>query len=111
MHLISPLFISREIPSTALNLEKVDFQGRISSDLLFTKSPVNIITSDSCVAHLAGAMGKETWLLLHFVPDWRWGIDSEQEWYPSVKNIRQIQIENWSEPINKVKKILKDKIV
>ena len=63
-----------------------------------------IITSDSCVAHLAGAMGKETWLLLHFVPDWRWGLSEEKTfWYPSLRIFRQSKRNDWNEVFKRVK--------
>ena len=42
-----------------------------------------IITSDTSVAHLAGGMGKTTWLLLKKVPEWRWGLEGDTTfWYP-----------------------------
>ena len=55
-----------------------------------------VITSDTSVAHLAAGMGKLTWCLLHYVPDWRWGIKGENTfWYPSMKLFRQQQRDNW----------------
>tara|TARA_B100001989_G_scaffold172725_1_gene124706 strand:- start:511 stop:2076 length:1566 start_codon:yes stop_codon:yes gene_type:complete len=49
-----------------------------------------VITSDSMNAHLSGSLGKETWLLLKYVPDWRWGTKSNfTHWYGSLKLYRQ----------------------
>ena len=49
-----------------------------------------VITSDSMNAHLSGSLGKETWLLLKYVPDWRWGMKSNfTHWYKSLKLYRQ----------------------
>ncbi len=49
-----------------------------------------IITSDTSVAHLAGAMGRKVWVVLQRVADWRWGVNECQSlWYPSAKLIRQ----------------------
>ena len=67
-----------------------------------------IITSDTSVAHLAAGIGKPTWCLLHSVPDWRWGADGEKTfWYPSLRLFRQIEKDNWSEVMDKVKLKLK----
>ncbi len=64
-----------------------------------------VITVDTSVAHLAGALGKETWLLLPFYPDWRWLLNEEKSpWYPSIKLYRQPAIFDW----NSVFKILKN---
>ena len=49
-----------------------------------------VITSDSMNAHLSGSLGKETWLLLKYVPDWRWGTKSNfTHWDESLKLYRQ----------------------
>ncbi len=67
-----------------------------------------VITSDTSVAHLAGGMGKTTWLLLKDIPDWRWGLDGHKTfWYPSMTLFRQKEKNNWSEVIERVSKKLK----
>jgi tetratricopeptide (TPR) repeat protein len=49
-----------------------------------------VITVDTSVAHLAGALGRPTWLLLPYTPDWRWLLDRDDSpWYPTVKLFRQ----------------------
>lgn len=66
-----------------------------------------VITVDSAVAHLAGSMGKRTWLLLPFAPDWRWQIDREDTpWYPTMHLFRQCKAGDWSEVLVRVKKAL-----
>lgn len=66
-----------------------------------------VITSDSCVAHLAGAMGHPTWLLLARVPDWRWGLEGDHTgWYPSLRLFRQRQSGDWHELMQRVAETL-----
>ena len=70
-----------------------------------------VITIDSAVAHLAGAMGKETWLLLPFMPDWRWKLESSTtNLYPSMKLYRQPQRGNWDSVFTMVGNDLKAKL-
>ncbi|UCD82321.1 MAG: tetratricopeptide repeat protein [Desulfobacterales bacterium] len=62
-----------------------------------------IISIDTSVAHLAGAMGKPVWLLLPFVPDWRWLLDREDSpWYPTIRLFRQQSPGDWDAPINQI---------
>tara|TARA_Y100000766_G_C18558416_1_gene436413 strand:+ start:139 stop:447 length:309 start_codon:yes stop_codon:yes gene_type:complete len=62
-----------------------------------------IITSDTSIAHLAGGIGKPTWLLLKNVPEWRWGTNSRKSfWYPSMKLFRQSERYNWNEVMERV---------
>lgn len=63
-----------------------------------------IITSDTSIAHLAGAMGKPVWILLKKVPDWRWGLEGQSSlWYPSARLFRQVHSNDWAEVIGRVK--------
>lgn len=55
-----------------------------------------VITVDTAIAHLAGFLGVETWLLLPFVPDFRWpGTGERTKWYPSMKLYRQPKLFDW----------------
>lgn len=59
-----------------------------------------VITIDTAVAHLAGALGKPTWLLLSAAPDWRWMLGRDDSpWYPSMRLFRQAKLGDWSEPL------------
>jgi len=62
-----------------------------------------VVTSDTGLAHLAGAMGKSTWLLLPFHPDWRWLLDRDDSpWYPSMRLFRQQTRGDWAGTIQRV---------
>lgn len=62
-----------------------------------------VICVDTAVAHLAGAMGKPVWLLLPFVPDWRWLRDrSDTPWYPTMRLFRQQQPGQWTAPVGDI---------
>jgi hypothetical protein len=62
-----------------------------------------VITVDTAVAHLAGTLGKPTWLLLAAVPDWRWLLDRDDSpWYPTMRLFRQRRAGDWAEVIQRV---------
>lgn len=57
-----------------------------------------IVTSDTSMAHLAGALARPTLILLGFTPDWRWLLDrSDSPWYPTAKLVRQATIGKWQQ--------------
>jgi hypothetical protein len=56
-----------------------------------------VVTVDTSVAHLSGALGQRTWVLLSFIPDWRWLLDRDDSpWYPGMKLYRQKTAGDWS---------------
>ena len=62
-----------------------------------------IITSDTAVAHLAGALARPTWLVLCTVPDWRWLLHREDTpWYPTMRLFRQSTAGDWSAPMRRM---------
>jgi hypothetical protein len=66
-----------------------------------------LIAVDTSVIHLAGAMGRPTWLLLPYAPDWRWGLNSETTpWYPSLRLFRQDESRKWDVVIERVRAAL-----
>jgi tetratricopeptide (TPR) repeat protein len=69
-----------------------------------------VIAVDTAVAHLAAAMGKPTWLLVAFVPDWRWMLKHQDSpWYPTMRLFRQEKIGDWREALQAVGVLLEQK--
>jgi len=71
-----------------------------------------VITVDTAVAHLAGALGKPVWTMLPFVPDWRWFLEREDSpWYPTMRLFRQPSLGDWESVIEMILKELERKII
>jgi hypothetical protein len=67
-----------------------------------------VISTDTAVAHLAGAMGKPMWLLLSTSSDWRWFTDGQYSpWYPTMRLFRQDRWGDWVGPIDRVAEALR----
>jgi len=62
-----------------------------------------VITVDTSVAHLAGALARPTWIMLPYSPDFRWLLDRDDSpWYPTVRLFRQAATRDWNEVIDRV---------
>jgi tetratricopeptide (TPR) repeat protein len=67
-----------------------------------------VITSDTALTHLAGALGVKTWLPLKYVPDWRWMLNrSDSPWYPNHRLFRQKTSDDWISVFTEMEKELK----
>jgi tetratricopeptide (TPR) repeat protein len=63
-----------------------------------------VITVDTSVAHLAGALGRPTWILLPYTPDYRWLLDRDDSpWYPTVRLFRQTETRDYESVLDRVR--------
>jgi hypothetical protein len=70
-----------------------------------------VISVDTAIAHLAGAMGKAVWVLLPFIPDWRWMMDRDNSpWYPTMRLFRQKTRGDWESIFQRVEKELRMRV-
>jgi ADP-heptose:LPS heptosyltransferase len=66
-----------------------------------------VISVDSAVAHLAGALGAPVWVLLPYVPEWRWLENrADSPWYPTMRLFRQTRLNDWSAVVDEVGRAL-----
>jgi Flp pilus assembly protein TadD len=67
-----------------------------------------LITADTSVAHLAGALGVPCWVMIPFVPDWRWGVSGNgTPWYPSLRLFRQEKRGDWAGVAENIRQALR----
>ena len=98
----------REIDKQVLNGSNIKQHGDELNDFSDTAALCElmdlVISVDTSVAHLAGAIGKTTWVLLPHVPDWRWLLDREDSpWYPSIKIYRQPSHGDWDSVMKRIR--------
>ena len=71
-----------------------------------------VISVDTSVAHLAGALGKPVWTLLSFIPDWRWMLNrNDSPWYPKMRLFRQSKPGNWDSVFKEINIELKNLLI
>jgi tetratricopeptide (TPR) repeat protein len=103
---------SEQLLNIPNNIEIIDL-GKEFKDFSDTAAAVEnldlLISVDTSVAHLAGALGKPVWMLIPYFPDWRWFLDTEKcVWYNSLQIFRQAKIGNWTEVFERVEKSLEE---
>jgi ADP-heptose:LPS heptosyltransferase len=87
-----------------MRIEDLSGELRDFSDTAAVMANLDLVISvDTAVAHLAGAMGRPAWLLLKFAPDWRWLLAREDSpWYPTMQLFRQRKPADWYPVIDAV---------
>lgn len=105
---------ARHDDAISANLPLIDVRSQIT-DFADTASAIAgldlVITVDTAVAHLAGALGKDVWILLPFAPDWRWLLNREDSpWYPSARLFRQHSVGDWGGVVSRVATALQHRL-
>jgi tetratricopeptide (TPR) repeat protein len=106
-------FVSLQFGPRAADLKKLKRKPPIEDlaggfkDFVDTAAAISaldlVITVDTSVAHVAGALGKPVWVLLPWVTDWRWLLNREDNpWYPTMRLFRQKRGQDWSDVIERV---------
>ncbi|HXW26202.1 MAG TPA: tetratricopeptide repeat protein [Xanthobacteraceae bacterium] len=126
LRLLLPLMELRDIQFVALQRELPDgeaallastgvpsFLGERLADLADTAAIIAmldlVITIDTSIAHVAGALGKPMWVLLPFSADWRWLVRGEATpWYPTARLFRQPAIGDWQSVVRQVAQALRE---
>jgi hypothetical protein len=70
-----------------------------------------VITIQNTIAHLAGALGKKTFLILAKNHRWQWGLKDTVSWYPNIKIYRQKYFHDWSDPIKRIFNDIKNDLI
>jgi tetratricopeptide (TPR) repeat protein len=106
LHEVDAVWISLQVERGEADPALIDWTAdlRDLSDTAALIANLDLVISvDTAVAHLAGALGKPTWLLLPYSPDWRWMWQREDSpWYPTMRLFRQTTPGDWSGPIQRV---------
>jgi hypothetical protein len=97
--------------TTLLSRSDLRFFGKEIANFSHTAALIDnvdlVISTCTSVAHLAGALGKPLWLLLSYVPDWRWLLErTDSPWYHSARLYRQSTPEDWESILINVKRDL-----
>src|SRR5262249_28386889 len=70
-----------------------------------------VVTSDTAIPHLAGALAVPVWVALPFAPDWRWLLEREDSpWYPTMRLFRQTERGNWTRVFERMARELHKKL-
>ena len=92
--------------------EKIDSLRSLDDFAAQTSALDLVISTSNTTVHMAGALGKQVWTLLPYIPDWRWMLDREDTpWYPSMRLFRQNETGDWSGVFSQVRSELEQYMV
>jgi len=104
---------AEQVKNPPKDMKLIDYTEEIndfSDTAAFIENLDLVISVDTAVVHLAGALGKSVWTLVPFVPDWRWMLKREDSpWYPTMRLFRQPSPGNWDAVIVRLLEELKHK--
>jgi Flp pilus assembly protein TadD len=97
------------VSSAALGFGEIDVEHGAFMDTAAIMMNLDlVITSDTSIAHLAGALGVPVWVALPFVSDWRWLLDrNDSPWYPTMRLFRQKKLGDWAGVLEEIEAALR----
>ena len=96
-----------QVPAAAAALALLDARNDLDGTAALVDALDAVVTVDTSIAHLAGALGKSVHLLLPFAPDWRWGTRGEATaWYPTARLHRQPSTGDWARVVEALRAAL-----
>jgi ADP-heptose:LPS heptosyltransferase len=100
---------SEAATAAAAGIRRVTTAGDFDDSASLAAQTDLVITVDTGIAHLAGALARPTWVLLPFAPDWRWRLDRhDSPWYPTMRLFRQPRPGDWDQVVREVATALRE---
>lgn len=104
--------VETEVAASGLDLINLDAHLHDFCDTAAAIDLLDLVISvDTSVAHLAGALGKPVWLMLPTPPDWRWLLEGQETaWYPTMRLFRQRECNQWEPVVDQVAQSLRERV-
>ncbi|HSQ82779.1 MAG TPA: glycosyltransferase family 9 protein, partial [Casimicrobiaceae bacterium] len=96
-----------QVPAAASALALLEARNDLEGTAALIDALDVIVSVDTSIAHLAGALGKPVFILLPFAPDWRWGtVGDTTPWYPTARLFRQRTTGDWASAVTALREAL-----
>ena len=103
--------VAQRFPIVDLASRLDEVSGAFMDTAAVMKTLDLVVTCDTAVAHLAGALGVPVWVALPFIADWRWLLDrSDSPWYPTMRLFRQESREDWQGVFRRIEVALGERL-